>query len=550
HSTNLQKNYTAETDSFHTTWHDMNVSCESCHGPGSKHIDFMQTDDYANGKRLKNSGFVYSNDTSSIHQLQTCAPCHARKSDIAADKMNSDEMLDDIIPQVISSEFYFADGQIDDEAYEYGSFTQSKMFHANVKCSNCHNPHSGKLKKLGNDLCLSCHQPSYNSEEHHFHKLNTESAQCVSCHMTSKTYMGNDHRRDHSFRIPRPDQSVTFGTPNACNGCHQDKSAKWSANAVEKWYGPTRKYHFSDDLVPGSLLNEQSEIHLIKLLKDTLQPEIARATAAHYLGSIATQQSANALIFALHDMKPLVRYQVIRALENFNSQVWMSNAYQCLSDPVRAVRIAAAGLYRKVPKESVPAEYRNAYDAADAENFKFLNYQTDFSVGNVMLADYSIQGGDNINAIKYYLRGLKKDSLMNYARLNLSAAYNSAGKNPEALKTLTEAAAIDPRNDRIFYNLGLLNYEMGDVANAMINFNGVYYNLGLLLQQQNKMMDAEKILLKGFQLEPMNLKINYALTYMYASGKNMAKAQMHARILQQNDPQNPEYQQLFKTLGL
>ncbi len=166
-----------------------------------------------------------------------------------------------MIPQVLNNEYYFPDGQIKEEDYEYGSFAQSKMFHNNVKCSNCHNPHSGKLKLEGNLLCLSCHKPEYDNPSHHFHAVNSEASKCINCHMPQKTYMGVDHRRDHSFRVPRPDQSVIYNTPNTCNSCHKNQSPQWASDAIVKWYGPERAYHFSDDLVPGSLLNDKSEKH-------------------------------------------------------------------------------------------------------------------------------------------------------------------------------------------------------------------------------------------------------------------------------------------------
>jgi tetratricopeptide (TPR) repeat protein len=307
-------------------------------------------------------------------------------------------------------------------------------------------------------------------------------------------------------------------------------------------------------------LTDKSEKHLIKLLRDTSQPDIARATAVYYLSNIQTRPSADALMQALQDKKALVRYHAVRALQNFPPEVWQQTAWYSLSDQVRAVRIAAADLYRRLPPEAIPASARNAYFAADAENKKYLEYQTDFAIGNVMLADYELQGGEHIAAISHYLRGLKKDSLMNYARLNLSAAYNSAGKNAEALKTLKEAAAIDPKNDRIFYNLGLLYYEMGDTPSALDNFQratrlgslnpGLYYNYGLLLQQQRKLKQGEQILLKGYALDPDDANLNYALAYLYTNQNLPQKAIVYAKALQRIDPANPDYQVLFKNLGL
>jgi len=556
HSTDLQKNYNYKEDSFQTTWHEISVGCESCHGAGSSHIKLVSTPGYVNDR---GSGFLDIRSTPQL-QLNACAPCHARKANISAKMLNTTEIMDDLIPQIISNEFYFPDGQIRDEDYEYGSFAQSKMFHNNVKCSNCHNPHSGKIKAEGNNLCMSCHAPKYNTKEHHFHGVDTEGGQCINCHMPVKTFMGNDHRRDHSFRVPRPDQSVVYGTPNTCTSCHTGKSDTWAADAVKKWYGAKRAYHFSDDLLPGSQLTDKSEKHLIKLLRDTLQPEIARATAAYYLESIQSMPSVEALRWATSDARAMVRYYAIRALSSFPPELWHQQVEKNLSDKVRAVRIATAELYHRAGAALVSPAARSAYAKADAENKKYMEYQTDFAVGNLMLADYELQGGNHLRAIELYIRGLKKDSLANYARLNLSAAYSSVGNNQASLQILNEASVIDPRNDRIYYNLALLQYEMGNVKIAEENFKkvmhlgsqnpGAYYNYGLLLQQQGKLNDAEKVLLRGFVLEPQAANLNYALTYLYITQNQLEKAKKHAVILQRVDPANPAYQEMFTSLGL
>lgn len=560
HSTNFKKNYDFESDSYKSSYSEINVACESCHGAGSKHQDYINSQAYKNGTKVESHYLTYGKSSNNKLQLKSCAPCHARKTDITQTSASNAELLDEMIPEIISTEHYFGDGQINDEDYEYGSFVQSKMFHNKVKCSDCHNPHSGKLKKTGNDLCLSCHKPNYDSESHHFHKANTSGSQCVSCHMDTKTYMGVDIRRDHSFRIPRPDQSAIYKTPNACNSCHADQSSQWAAAKIKSWYGNNRAYHFSDDLLPGSLLDQQNQVHLIKLIGDTSQPAIARATAVFYLGQIINESSANTLLNHLRDLEPLVRYQIYRSLENFPSEIWINTATIGLSDKVRAVRIAAADLYHFIGEENVPARAKSIYHQANMENKNYLKYNRDFAIGNIMMADYFVQEKDYQNAIKHYLRGLQKDSMMNYARFNLSATYNTLGKNEEALNVLLTAAKTDPTNDRTFYNLGLLYYEMHQIENALSSFKkaydlnsgitNLYYNYGLILHQIGKSNEAEFVLLKGLNLSPTAPNINYALAIIYIKLKDLNKAKSFVEKLYGLDPMNPEYQSLFKQAGL
>jgi Tfp pilus assembly protein PilF len=87
-----------------------------------------------------------------------------------------------------------------------------------------------------------------------------------------------------------------------------------------------------------------------------------------------------------------------------------------------------------------------------------------------MIADHYLKLQDYYTAEKFYLRGLKKDSLMNYARLNLSTVYNAQGNNGKALEVLETAAKIDPKNDRVYYNMALLYNEMNNKEGAEKSF--------------------------------------------------------------------------------
>lgn len=559
HSTNLQKNFMPEADSFHTTYDVINVSCESCHGAGKKHIDFVGSEGYKSGSRIP---FAYLTrvDSPNVVQVNSCAPCHARKADISADAVDAEELLNTLIPEIPTTEFFHADGQVDDEDYIYTSFLQSKMFHRSVKCSNCHNPHSGKLVLPKTLVCLQCHEKKYEAFEHTRHNVPVEQVNCVSCHMPGKFYMGNDFRHDHSFRVPRPDLSVKYGTPNACNTCHADKKAQWAADAVVKWFGQERKYHFSDDLVPGSKLDQGSEQHLLKLMSDTSIPSIIKATAAEYLRNIPTKQSIDALLQALRDKDSQVRYRSVRALSSFPYEQWKDAVSTLFSDKVKAVRIAAADVLLQVPVEQISADHRNAFATARKELEQYVMYQADFAVGNVLIGDFYYRLNDQMNAEKFYRRGLKKDSLMNYVRFNLSSLYNTQGRNAEALKLLEEARVTDGSNPRVYYNMALLQVEMKDMTGALKNFEKaidkgaddprIFYNYGLLQQQNGNPAAAEKLLIKGLGIAPQDPALNYALAVFYMQQQQPRKAMGPASVLKRTDPGNPDYQQLFNQLQM
>ncbi|MFQ6602032.1 tetratricopeptide repeat protein [Flavobacterium sp. C3NV] len=560
HSTNLHKNYDHKSDTYKTSYSIINVSCESCHGVGKQHVDYINSSDYNSKSKVIGSFLQLGKKSGQLEQIVTCAPCHARSSEISALHIESKDIMDNYIPQIPSTEFFYADGQVKEEDYIYTSFLQSKMFHNGVKCSDCHNPHSTKLKRIGNQTCVACHSPKkYDAPTHTFH-TSGKSTECISCHMPGKLYMGNDLRHDHSFRVPRPDLSETYKTPNACSNCHANKSNKVLADAIVKWYGPKREYHFADDLIPGSKLDENSEAHLTKLINDTAVPDIIKATAAFYLGNIQTQSSLNTLLGAIQSKDSQVRYRVLRSLGNFPPSNWIEVVGPLLSDKVRAVRIAAADLYITIPKGQIPNEYSESFSSAQKELKSLLEYQTDFAVGNLMMADYYLKLKDYYNAEKFYWNGLKKDNQANYALLNLSAIYNLQGKNDKSLEVLEKAKKNDPKNERIYYNLGLLYNEMNNKPEAEKQFAKavelksnnprVYYNYGLMLNQRGNSKEAENILKKGITISPSAPELYYAIAFVYLKMENKGKALEAAIKLKQLDPGNPEYQDFFRRSGL
>ena len=222
HSTDLQKNFDVQSLTYHTTWSEIDVSCEACHGPASIHVQLARKKSLF-WDRKRGYGLAKLKTVETRPQIQTCAPCHARRSVHANHFRPGDNFYDYFNNELLAENTYYADGQILDEDYVFGSFIQSRMYHQDIRCTDCHNPHTARLKEDGNKVCTSCHQHAaakYDTPAHHFHKSDSTGASCPECHMPESTYMEVDPRRDHSIRIPRPDLSVALGTPNACTRCH------------------------------------------------------------------------------------------------------------------------------------------------------------------------------------------------------------------------------------------------------------------------------------------------------------------------------------------
>ncbi len=560
HGTNLQKGYDVQTDTYATTYNEINVSCESCHGPGKNHIDYINGSDYKKGKKTEGSLLMLYKNGDKMTSINTCGYCHARRTDITGNPFPGPEVLDDYIPELPTNEFFYADGQMNDEDYNYTSFLESKMFHRGVQCTNCHNPHTNKLKLDGPTVCAQCHaQDAYESEKHTLHKVGTVGVNCISCHMPSKVYMGNDLRHDHSFRIPRPDLTAQYGTPNTCNACHSDKSAQWAAEAIVKGYGKKPAYHWSEDLIPGSRLDGQSGPHLGKLVADSAVPNIVRAATLRYLSQLNTSNTGFAIVKYLSDTSALVRHTAIRGLRGVNPSIWLQAAAPLLSDKVRAVRIAAADLYLDVPSNQIPSEYFQAFTAAKNELDRFILFQTDFAQGNLQAGDYYRRLNDLPNAERFYLRAIAKDSQMVNARVNLASTFNITGKNPEALQQLELAARIQPQSDHIFYTLGLLHAELRNPEKSAQAFRQAIalnpqniraaYNYGLLLSQSGRNNEAEKVFMQALKNDPQNGDVLHALAILYIQENKLEKAKATGSILNQYHRNNPSYRDVLGRLG-
>ncbi len=166
HTTKFQKGYEAAADSYRTTWSEFDVGCEACHGPGGAHVAWAKRHGRGARSRPSRYGSAAASDVKLLVDLksaggrtevETCAPCHVRGHRLGAPRSPGGPLLDAIVPEVMRAPLYHPDGQMLDEVYEYGSFRQSKMYQRGVRCSDCHDPHSGQTKAEGNALCLACH---------------------------------------------------------------------------------------------------------------------------------------------------------------------------------------------------------------------------------------------------------------------------------------------------------------------------------------------------------------------------------------------------------
>ena len=494
HSTAVRKNYDAKTDRFDTRWSEIDVACEACHGPASRHLAWAKTKkttealerDHDKGLTVRlderrgvswipravsgNAG--RSQPRLTEREIGVCAECHALRGQIADGYEAGKPLLDYYRPSFLTDPSYYSDGQQRGEVYTWGSFLQSRMYAKGVTCSDCHEPHSGTLRARGNALCATCHLAGkYDTPSHHHHQTGSTGAACVACHMPSATYMVIDARRDHSLRIPRPDLSVALGTPNACTGCHAKRPARWAAATVIAWYGhqPQGFQRFADAFSAAGAGATGGQSLLQAVADAPAQPAIARATALARLDASASEESLAAVARGVSDPDALVRLGALQSLMSAPLDLRVRLAAPLLSDPLRALRTEAAGLIAGAVAQLNATELA-AFERVSREFVEDQRYNADRPEARVSLGTFYANLADPAQAEEEIEAAIRLDPFFVPAYVNLADLYRTSGRDAEGARVLQDGLRVSPRSGVLHHALGLALVREGRQGDALAEF--------------------------------------------------------------------------------
>ncbi|MTH98462.1 multiheme c-type cytochrome [Roseibium sp. RKSG952] len=401
HATGFEKNYDPVERQYTSRQSEIGVGCEACHGPASQHLDWVTGQAPTDG--LDEFGFAMSWGKGNVEaEIQQCAGCHSRREALEdGNPLPGTPYHDAYNLALMRPGLYHPDGQILDEVYVYGSFLQSKMYDRGVSCMNCHNPHSGELIAEGNGICTQCHSLAGNSEfptlkkaeydsvEHHHHPVGSDGAQCKSCHMIERVYMGVDGRRDHSFRVPRPDLALGV---DACTDCHEDRDQDWAALQIEEWFPDSthRSAHYGTSF--SAALNGQpdSAPDLLEIALNKSQAGIVRATALYLLQPFANPTIADETALLLSDADPLVRANAAALQRTATLPDRIIRLEPLLSDPLRNVRISAAKEFLTIPGQALTDDQRALAGQGMAEWQQTMSNRLDFPETHLVLGGMAL----------------------------------------------------------------------------------------------------------------------------------------------------------------
>lgn len=564
HTTGFERRFDSQTGQFSSHWQALGVGCQSCHGPASNHLAWAAEPERFD---LRNRGLVVNlRDGGNRSEVETCARCHSRRSPLSDGYRAERPLYDDYLPAPLSAGLYEVDGKIHEEVFEYGSFTQSRMHAAGVRCSDCHDPHTSELRLSGNAVCTQCHNPSatarrkdirakliandYDSPAHHRHSPGSAGAQCSSCHMPGRYFMGNDFRHDHSFSVPNPAQALELGHGDACLSCHKQSDSQQVVEQFQAWFGQpaARDGGYAVALAQAREGRAGAANALYAQLARTDLPALRKAALLAEMPRYPSPAAGPLLLAAVRHPDPAVRLAAIdgvAALATPEQQVQV--LAPMLADARRAVRLAAA--WQLV---QLSAELRQGLASLSAtleEYEQAQRSQLDRAEALTNLASLFQLTQRSQDVEPTLLLALQRDPHFHPARLVLAQWLEGQDEADRGLQVLHDGVSAYPHEPSLQHALGLALVRRGQrpaalaalrKARELATENSEYtYVLAVALHEEGDKDTAVGLLRQQLKQDPANRAIRLALvSYLQVAGDTGQAAQLLTELAAIN-PQDP-----------
>jgi tetratricopeptide (TPR) repeat protein len=551
HVSQLSKNYDLKSDSYHTTWAEPGINCETCHGPSAGHAQlFRQLP--TNQPAPADLKLIVASKLSTEQRNATCAPCHAKMSPVTMNFAPGERYFDHFDLVAFENPDFYPDGRDLGENYTYTQWRLSPCAKSGkLDCVHCHTS-SGRYRfkeaAKANEACLPCHEERVkNAPAHTRHEAGTPGNQCVSCHMPM-TEFARMRRSEHSMRPPTPATTLAYQSPNACNLCHTNKDAAWADKFVREWH--KRDYQKPAleraALIAAARKGDWTRLpDILAYLSRPDREEIQTVSLVRLLANCLGDDKWPVLRKLADDPSPLVRASVVAALgerlDRANGEALLNAA----GDDYRLVRVRAAAALAAIPEERLPVEPRARVRAALAELMDSMKSRPDDVASHYNLGNFHMARGQMPEAVAEFdtATRLQPEALPPY--VNAALAYNALGQNDKAEASLRRALRLDPTNAPALLNLGMLLAEMGKMAEAEQAFRAAFkanphsaqaaYNLGVLLSKAHP-AEALDWCQRAAGLAPGNPQYGYTYAFYLHQAGRLDQALQAIRAVRERHP--------------
>ncbi len=536
HVSQLSKNYDNRTNTYHTTWKEPGINCETCHGPCEEHVRAcrqaaLNNEEPTDLKIIKQSQFTAEQHNAS------CAACHAKGMLLTNTYTPGEPFFQHFDLVTLENPDFYPDGRDLGEDYTMTSWMQSKCaLNSDLHCVSCHTS-SGRYRFKGhdNDACMQCHEKKVNQFEAHSRHQVKDSLTCISCHLP-KTSFARMTRSDHSMRPPMPAATIKYQSPNACNLCHQDKDAQWANKYVTKWHGDYQDETLNQArlIYEGRNGNFKHADQMLTMVDDPEVNVIFRNSMIRILMNFNGAQKERHLLKAFEDRSPLIRASVVQALQAIISNDSKAVLLRAARDSFRIVRIRASMALALFPDNMFTPQEKAIVESNYKEYTEYLTSYPDNWSAYYNLGNFYHGRGMYQDAIKSFDKAEELDNSVISPLVNASVTYSMLNDNTAAEQKLKRALEIEPKNAAGNLNYGLLLAQMQRYEEAVYHLKiameqdsidgTAAYNLAVMSAQSADQDQALKYSLRAYRINPENPKYGYTYAYYLNESGQVLKA--------------------------
>lgn len=535
HVSQLSKNYDVASNTYHTTWNEPGINCETCHGPSQEHIQVC-SEAAKRDQVPEDLKIIRVKNFSPEQHNASCASCHAKGMPLTLAYIPGEPFFQHFNLMTLENPDYYPDGRDLGENYTMTSWYQSSCTsNGELHCVTCHTS-SGRyrFKDKDNEICVKCHQGKADDFEVHSHHALEDSITCVSCHMP-KTEFARMTRSDHSMRPPTPATTIEFGSPNACTICHTDENAEWADKHVKEWHG-----NYQDETVSLARLvfegrngNFQQIDQMLAMINNPEINMIFRNSIIRILVSQLNESTAPYFFQAIQDNTPLIRSSAAEGLGQFINDETKQALLIAAQDSVLLVRNRASMSLAAFPENMFTREEWSIVQHNFSEYEDYLIARPDAWSAHYNLGNYYHGRGMYQEALSSYDKAVELEDEAVMPLINASLAHSILGNNLAAEEKLKKALEMDPKNAAANLNYGLLlaqtqrfdesKTHLRQALNSDSTLASAAYNLAVISAQTN-LDEALQYSFYAFTVEPGDPKYGYTYAfYAFQSGnRNLA----------------------------